>query len=70
MARGGAREGAGRKPFSEDEKRKQRSVWLTDDEWNYINENFEELGKTRSEKVRNIVIEKLKEDKETKGQVI
>ncbi len=67
MAKGGAREGAGRKPFPEDEKRKQRSVWLTDDEWNYINENFEGLGKTRSEKVRNIVIEKIKEDKETKG---
>ena len=60
MAKGGAREGAGRKPFPEDEKRKQRGIWLTDEEWEYIDKNFSELGKSKSEKVRNIIIEKIK----------
>lgn len=62
MARGGAREGAGRNPLPDDEKRKQRGIWLTDDEWDYIENHFSELGKSKSEKVRNIIIEKIKKN--------
>lgn len=63
MARGGAREGAGRNPLPEDIKRKQRAVWLTEDEWDYIDKHFSELGKSKSEKIRNIVIEKIRNDR-------
>ena len=63
MARGGAREGAGRIPLPEEIKRKQRGIWLTDDEWDYIEKHFSELGKSKSEKIRNIVIEKINKDK-------
>lgn len=67
MVRGGKREGAGRTPLSEEEKRKQRSVWLTDAEWEYLENNLDDYGNSKSEKVRNIVVTKIEEDKSKKS---